>query len=116
MAKEWNSYEAPGGRDKVKDEIKAAKLNETERAKLKALMDMQANGELEYPTVKPLTDAEGLQEIRIKVGRRSFRLVFADLPDGLVLLAVHFFEKKANVAQRDIKLAVSRYKEWRSRQ
>lgn len=115
MEKRWSSYRAPGGRDKVEDGIKAARLNKTEQTKLRALMQMQARGELEFPTVKHLTDAEGLWEIRMRVDRRSFRLVFADVGDGLVLLAVHFFEKKTNLAQRDIELAVRRYKEWRSR-
>ncbi len=63
--------------------------------------------------VKPLRD--GVFELRARVGRRSFRLAYAEVDDGLVLLALHFFVKKSQVAPHDVKLAVDRLRDWRSR-
>lgn len=54
-----------------------------------------------------------LWEIRIILAERSFRLVYADLPDGLTLLALHAFVKKSQRAPKQLEVAVDRYRTWR---
>jgi len=77
-------------------------------------MERLAQGRTLRGDVKPLRD--GVFELRARVGRRSFRLAYAEVDDGLVLLALHFFFfKKSQVAPHDVKLAVDRLRDWRSR-
>lgn len=114
LAKMWIYYTALGGRNKIEDELRAAKLSKHEVAKLEHLMERLAEGRTLRGDVKPLRD--GVCELRGRVGQRSFRLAYAEVDDGLVLLAVHFFFKKSQVATRDVALAVDRLRDWRSRQ
>lgn len=113
MAKAWIYYTAPGGRNKIQDELRDAKPSKHEVAKLELLMERLAQGRTLRGDVKPLRD--GVFELRARVGRRSFRLAYAEVDDGLVLLALHFFFKKSQVAPHDVKLAVDRLRDWRSR-
>lgn len=114
MTKKWIYYTSPAGRNKIQDELRDAKLSKYEVAKLQLLMERLAEGRTMPGDVKALR--EGVCELRAKVGQRSFRLAYAEIDGELVLLALHFFFKKSQVARRDIDLAVDRLKDWRTRQ
>lgn len=113
MGKQWDTYHAPGGRDKVADDIAKLRLTAFEKVRVEERMTACANGELGYPTIKPLKGTPGLFELRISCEERSFRLVYVDTGDGLVLLALHFFRKQADSQPAQIREAVRRYKIWR---
>ncbi|MGH3928724.1 MAG: type II toxin-antitoxin system RelE/ParE family toxin, partial [Pseudonocardiaceae bacterium] len=114
QSKKWIYYTSPAGRNKIQDELRDAKLSAYEVAKLQLLMERLAEGQPMPQDGKALRD--GVCELRAKVGQRSFRLAYAEVDDGLVLLALHFFFKKSQVARHDIDLAVDRLKDWRARQ
>ncbi len=114
LTKKWIYYTSPAGRNKIQDELRDAKLSKFEVAKLQLLMERLAQGRTMPQDVKALR--EGVRELRAKVGQRSFRLAYAEVDGGLVLLALHFFFKKSQVARCDIDLAVDRLKDWRARQ
>jgi phage-related protein len=114
LSKEWDTYRAPGGRDKVADDVRKARLTAHEKVRLKELMEACAAGQLRYPTIKPLSGTPGLMELRLILEDRSFRLVYAEIGGGLVLLALHLFRKQASSQPAQIREAVRRYKTWRS--
>jgi phage-related protein len=114
VGRQWESYLAPGGRDKVEDDVKKANLRSNEKVQLQEAMRACAAGELSYPTIKPVVSISGpVFELRMRTEDRSFRLVYAEV-DGeeLVLLALHFFPKQANSQQAQINEAARRYKIW----
>lgn len=113
MAREWQYYTGPGGGDIVLREIKKAGLTPWEVGRLEELMDRVACCRTLPGDVNPLRD--GVLETRLDGDRRIFRLAYAEVNGGLVLLALHFFPKKKERERAAVDLAISRLKEWKRR-
>lgn len=114
MAREWQYYHGPGGRNSVLKEIKKCGFSKRELADLQVLMDRHSAGRTLRHDYKPLRD--GVHELRLSGNNRIFRLYFGNADDGLVLLALHFAPKKKQKDDDAIDLAVRRLKEWQQRQ
>lgn len=113
MTKQWRFYEAPGGGSPVQKAIAKYHLNAAELARLQVVMDRVAEGRTRPGDVKALRD--GVLEVRAKIGSRHFRLAYAELDGGLVLLGLHFFHKQRQVEDRHINTAADRLKDWLAR-
>ncbi|MDG4815904.1 MULTISPECIES: type II toxin-antitoxin system RelE/ParE family toxin [unclassified Micromonospora] len=109
----WQFYEAPGGGSPVQKAIGKYRLTTAELARLYVVMDRVAEGRTRPGDVKALRD--GVLEVRVRIGGRNFRLAYAELGDGLVLLGLHFFHKQRQVEDRHIDTAAARLKDWLSR-
>lgn len=114
MTRDWLFYKAAGGGDPVSKEIEKCALTRTDLAKLQTIMDRVAEGRTRQGDVKPLRD--GVLEVRVVTAGRHLRLAFAEVGNGLILLALHFFQKQRQVEARHIDLAVARLKDWKSRE
>jgi phage-related protein len=112
--RQWQFYEPAGGGDPVNREIRKCELNRAELAKLYTVMQRVADGRTTTGDVKALRD--GVLEVRVVVANRQLRLCYAEVGEGLILLALHFFQKQRQVEDRHIDLAVSRLRDWRKRQ
>jgi phage-related protein len=53
--------------------------------------------------------------VRVRVGQRQLRLLYAEVSDGPILLALHFFQKQRQVETRHIDLASGRLRDWEAR-
>ena len=95
----------------VSNEITKAKLTNDEVTRLIHLMRRHASGGTFRADHKRLRD--GVEELRLSGQRRTFRLYFARIDEGLVLLALHFNIKKKNNDRDAIDLAAERLKRWR---
>lgn len=114
MERDWVYYTAPGGGRPVEKEIARAGLNEYEAGRLNELMDDVRDGEARAGVhFKHLRD--GVREIRLSGNRRIFRLLYAEVDAGLVVLALHFIAKKKQSDQDAIKVAADRLTEWKRR-
>jgi hypothetical protein len=115
LTREWDYYEASGGRQPVEKELRKLKLTKWEAGRLDEAMKRLAEGR-GRPGIdfKPLRD--GVSECLVDGHNRTFRLFYADLSPRPVLLALHFISKKRQVARTAIDLAVDRLREWSSRQ
>ncbi|GAA2491526.1 hypothetical protein Ahu01nite_028630 [Winogradskya humida] len=111
--KTWDFYKTAAGAVPVHKELDKHKLNAMELAKLQTIMDRIAEGRAQPKDVKSLRD--GVLEVRVRVGKRQLRMTYAEGGDGLILLALHFFQKQRQVEATHIDLAVSRLEDWRSR-
>jgi putative component of toxin-antitoxin plasmid stabilization module len=96
---------------KVAAEIKKTHLTRDEAAKLVELMARFREGRTLPRDHKPLRD--GVEELRLSGQRRTFRLYFGRLDDGLVLLALRFNIKKKQNDRLGVDLAAVRLKQWR---
>ncbi|WP_328582653.1 type II toxin-antitoxin system RelE/ParE family toxin [Streptomyces sp. NBC_00370] len=108
-------YTTDVGACPIRKEMDKCKLSKTELAKLRTLMErVRANRTLPGD-VKSL--GGGILEIRLDGDRRIFRLLYAEEADGLLLLALGFFQKKSQATPPTRKLtAVMRLRDWRKRQ
>jgi phage-related protein len=106
----WRYFKAnPSGTSPVQKEMDA--LGVDAKATLKELMGRRARNQLMPDENKPLGD--GLWELRKALDGRQYRLVYAPLGSGLVLLALTAFEKKSPRTPKPvIKLAKKRRKVW----
>lgn len=111
----WRTFKSRTGSDLVLKEIRKLGLAPHEQQKLRKIMDSKDQGMDLGPADKPLTGYQGMRELVIRCGDRSFRLVYAPVSGGLVLLGLHLFAKKSQTAPKDLGLAWDRLKEWRSR-
>ncbi|WP_329106452.1 type II toxin-antitoxin system RelE/ParE family toxin [Micromonospora sp. NBC_01699] len=83
-------------------------------AKVQTAMDRVAEGRAQPSDVKALRG--GVLEVRVSVARRRLRLIYAETEGGLVLLALHFFQKQRQVEARHIDIAIDRLREFRATQ
>lgn len=95
----------------VLNEIKKANLTNDEVTRLADLMSRHRFGRTLRADHKRLRD--GVEELRLRGERRTFRLYFARIDGGLVLLALHFNIKKKKNDSDAIDLASDRLKRWR---
>jgi phage-related protein len=107
-------YQAAGGGEPVHKEIEKCGLTVTEMAKVQTAMNRVAEGRAQPGDVKTLRG--GVLEVRVSVAQRRLRLIYAESQGGLVLLALHFFQKQRQVETRHIDVAVDRLRDFRSRQ
>jgi hypothetical protein len=114
VRRRWEYYTGPGGREVVIKDIKNAKLTLWEAARLEDLMERAADDRLFRHDITPLRD--GVNELRLDGDHRIFRLAYAEVNVGAVLLALHFFPKKKMRDGHAVNLAVKRFEEWRRRQ
>ncbi|MBB6171544.1 phage-related protein [Nocardiopsis mwathae] len=109
----WEFYSSPAGRDKIADDIKRARLSRSELARLELLLQRIAERSTYPRDVKALRD--GVFEGRPDGDHRIFRVVYAEVACGVVLLALHFFEKRRQTEPKAIQLALDRLSDWRRR-
>ena len=106
--KEWIFF--PGGEDGTKSpvvkEISKEKLSAPEAARLQDMMNRVSAGETMPKDVKNLGD--GVLEFKLHLDHRSYRLAYAEVNGGLVLLALTFFRKTQQRQQKDVKRAKDR--------
>ncbi|RSN47115.1 hypothetical protein DMC64_07350 [Amycolatopsis sp. WAC 04197] len=114
LAREWDYYTAPGGGSPVAKELQKVKLSEWEVGRLDALLDLVADG-MARPNIDFKYLRDGVSEVLIDGRDRTFRLFYADLGGGPLLLALHFISKKRQVDKRALDLAVKRLREWTKR-
>jgi phage-related protein len=112
--REWDYYAAPGGGSPVEKEMKKARLTEWEAGRLEYMLEQMENGAARRGTdYKPLRD--GVWECLLDGHNRTFRLMYAEVNGGLVLLALRFISKKKQNDRDAVDLAVQRLREWRRR-
>ncbi|MEV5423151.1 type II toxin-antitoxin system RelE/ParE family toxin [Streptomyces cellulosae] len=114
MGRGWDFYRTDGGASPVQKELAKCKLTDTEKARLKVLMDRVQRGATLPGDVKSL--GKDLLEVRLDGNRRIFRLIYAEEQDGLLLLGLTFFQKKSQATPLTVKRTASkRLKDWRER-
>lgn len=113
MARRWEFYDTVAGGGPVQKEIEKCRLSINEQAKVQAIMDRVAQGMARPGDVKELRS--GVREVRVRSGKRQLRVLYAELGDRAVLLALHVFQKQRPVEARHIDLAVDRLRDWRAR-
>lgn len=112
--RKWSFYETKTGGKPVDKELSKAGLTVQEKAKLYVLMGRVKNQATLPGDVKNIGD--DILEIRLQGNHRIFRLLYAEEEDGLVLLALCFFQKKQQKTPPDHKAhAVDRHKDWKAR-
>src|SRR5262245_39999287 len=111
----WKFYATPLGAEVVRDEIHAIFQGKPPLAELGALMSRIQYDATLPRDVKNL--GEGLREARLTYVGSEYRLYFIQGAAGdLVLLALHFHQKKGNAGQRRaVDLARKRLSDWRGR-
>ncbi|GAB3458674.1 type II toxin-antitoxin system RelE/ParE family toxin [Actinophytocola sediminis] len=114
MTRTWQYYSPPGGGEPVAKEIKKAGLTLGELGQLDEVMARVAEGRTLPKDTKPIRD--GVHQFKLNLRQRSYRLLYAEVDDGLVLLALHFFSKKKQKDQDAVDLAVDRLRTWRASQ
>lgn len=115
LAREWEFYTAPGGGRPVERDLQKAGLSKWEAGRLAELMDRVRDGRARPGTdFKPLRD--DVRECRLTGHNRIFRLMYAEVEGGLVLLALHFIVKKKRNDRDAVEVAVLRLADWRRRQ
>ncbi|MEU4245838.1 type II toxin-antitoxin system RelE/ParE family toxin [Amycolatopsis sp. NPDC026612] len=111
---EWAYYTTPGGGEVVLGEIASELGHDVNLAtKLDALQERIRTGNTLPRDVKYLGD--GLYEARLSVQHNEWRLFFTKRDGGLVLLALHFAQKKDRTIPRAIKKARKRLADWDAR-
>ncbi|MEJ1195180.1 type II toxin-antitoxin system RelE/ParE family toxin [Pseudarthrobacter sp. CCNWLW207] len=108
--KQWNYFKLGDARSPVLKEIAKQKLSTTELIKLDELMDRVASGDTLKKDVKPLGD--GVMEFVLHLDRRSYRMAYAEVDGGLVLLALTFFRKTKQRQTESVDLAKERLKTY----
>ncbi|MBB6120942.1 type II toxin-antitoxin system RelE/ParE family toxin [Nocardiopsis algeriensis] len=111
----WETFTSSTGNDLVRKEIARLGLGPHEQQKLKRVMGEKGRGRDLGAADKPLSGYQGMRELVVRCGDRSFRLVYANVSGGLVLLALHFFVKKSRTAHHDLEVAWARLKDWHRR-
>ncbi|MEV7777416.1 type II toxin-antitoxin system RelE/ParE family toxin [Kitasatospora sp. NPDC088351] len=110
----WAFYEGADGSAPVNKELEKAGLARYELTKLAVLMDRVKARQTLPGDVKNV--GHDLLEVRLTGNRRIFRLLYAEETDGLVLLALSFFQKTSRKAPpNELDTAERRLKEWRNR-
>lgn len=109
--KRWDYFNLGDARSPVLKEIAKQKLSTAELVRLDELMDRVASGETLKKDVKPLGD--GVMEFVLHLDRRSYRMAYAELDDGLVLLALTFFRKTKQRQTESVDLAKERLKTYK---
>lgn len=110
----WRYYEAPGGGEVVLKEIADQLATDVQLlARFHGLQERIRTGQDLPRDVTHL--GGGLYEARLSVRRNEWRLFFTRRHDGLVLLALHFTDKKARTIPKAIAKARSRLADWDSR-
>lgn len=87
-------------------ELRKMKLIPNEVARMAAVMDRFAKDEAQPKDHKELRD--GVEELRISGDRRTIRLYFAKVDEGLVLLCLHVHFKKKDLDRDAVDLAADR--------
>lgn len=87
-------------------ELKKLDLSRDEAATITRVMARYAEGRALRRDHKDLRD--GVQELRIEGNRRTFRIYFTRIDEGLVLLCLHVHAKKKNNDRDAVDLAVAR--------
>lgn len=113
MRREWQFYQAPGGGVPVQRAINKYDFTAAELARLQVVLDRVAEGRTRPGDVKRLRD--GVLEVRVRIGGRHFRLAYAELDGGLVLLGLHLFHKQKGIELRQVAVAVDRLEDWLGR-
>jgi len=110
--REWIFYSAgdEGKNSPVIKEIRKQKLTPAEAARLQDLMDRVLAGETMPKDVKNLGD--GVLEFKLHLDHRSYRMAYAEVDDGLVLLALTFFRKTQRRQPKDVERAKDRLKAY----
>jgi phage-related protein len=100
----WQFYQAPGGGSPVQKDIRAEfKSDKRGLTRLAQLMGRIASCETLRRDVVDL--GGGLLEARLSHMGNEYRLFFARVRSGEILLALHFVNKKARTVPREIALA-----------
>lgn len=113
VAREWDYYTAPGGGCPVEKEMGKLKLSSWDAVRVADAMERVAAGQALPGEVKALRD--GVLEVKVNGQRRTYRMLYAELDGGLVLLGLHFFAKKVQNARDDVDLAAKRLRSWLER-
>jgi phage-related protein len=112
----WAYYETSAGSSPAKEALREAGMSRPEAARLRTLQDRVAEGRATAKDAKKLKGYDNLWEIRLDGDNRIFRLIFSPVHKGdeecLVLLALHYFSKKAQHARQELDRADSRYADW----
>lgn len=111
--REWEFFRPEGEGRQVEREILKLGLSKWEAGRLADVMDRALERRLLPREVKPLRD--GVFEIILNGHNRSFRLMFAEVRGGMVLLALKFISKKKQVDRDAVEVAVKRLKDWQRR-
>ncbi|MFD9115363.1 type II toxin-antitoxin system RelE/ParE family toxin [Streptomyces bottropensis] len=115
LGREWDFYTTENGASPVSKELTKCQLTRAEKTKLRTLMERVRSRQTLPGDVKSL--GGDLLEIRLDGDNRIFRLLYAEERDGLLLLALCFFQKKSQATPpRHKRTAGSRLKDWRKRQ
>jgi phage-related protein len=109
--KQWDYFNLGDARSPVLKEISKQKMSTAELARLQELMDRVASGETLKKDIKPL--GGGVLEFMLHLDRRSYRMAYAELDGGLVLLALTFFRKTKQRQTESVELAKERLKSYR---
>lgn len=113
MNRRWEFYKTAAGGEPVRKEIEKCRLTIAEQAKIQVAMDRVAERRAQPKDVKSLRG--GILEVRVRVGERQLRLLYAEVDDRALLLALRFFQKQRQVEDRHIDVAADRLKDWRGR-
>ncbi|MEU7483546.1 type II toxin-antitoxin system RelE/ParE family toxin [Streptomyces sp. NPDC042319] len=114
MRREWVLYATEGGARPVIKEREKCRLTETEKGKLLKVLERVERRQTLPGDVKSL--GGDLLEVRIDGNRRIFRLVYAEVNGGLLLLALHFFQKTTQATPPQVKRTANRrLADWRKR-
>ncbi|MFF1903190.1 type II toxin-antitoxin system RelE/ParE family toxin [Kitasatospora sp. NPDC058218] len=112
--REWSFYEGVDGSTPLVKDLQKARLATHERARLFVLMNRVKQRQTLPGDVKDL--GNDLLEVRLTGDHRTFRLLYAEESEGLVLLALSFFQKKSQKTPPNERGAAERrLKEWRNR-
>ncbi|WP_329489671.1 type II toxin-antitoxin system RelE/ParE family toxin [Kitasatospora sp. NBC_01246] len=112
--REWSFYEGADGSTPLVKDLQKARLASHERARLFVLMNRVKERQTLPGDVKDL--GNDLLEVRLTGDHRTFRLLFAEEGEGLVLLALSFFQKKSQKTPPNERGAAERrLREWRNR-
>ncbi|GAC1460774.1 MAG: hypothetical protein PVSMB10_18170 [Pseudarthrobacter sp.] len=109
--KEWEFFRLGDARSPVTKEIQKEKLSKAELGRLDEIMERVASGETLKKDVKPLGD--GVLEFVLHLDKRSYRMAFAELDGGLVLLALTYFRKTKQRQKESVDLAKERLKAYK---
>lgn len=108
--KRWDYFKLGDARSPVLKEIAKQKMSTAELARLDDLMDRIACGETLKKDVKSLGD--GVLEFVLRLDHRSYRMAYAEVDGGLVLLALTFFRKTKQRQTESVDLAKQRLKSY----
>jgi phage-related protein len=109
--KEVVFYRLPSGKSPVETFLDNLSAKEAQKVAwvLKLIQELESVSTKYY---KQLTNADGIVEIRIQIGKNHFRLLGFEHQDVFVVLTNAFKKKDQKVPKSEIDLAKSRRKEY----